>query len=253
MGGCVTFRGVRRLFLKLNRTSMRSVNRGGNVLSPTQQVELLAAYPVLRNLPLSLWRVVVSEGQGLRIPAGNVLFDADSPCRLYLMVVSGSIRVVKPADSGRELLLYRVQPGDSCILTVSCLLGDCVYQARGIVEADLLCVTTGRPVFMQWVESSPEFRAFIFRFFGERVTQLMELIEAVAFRKLDQRLAERLLRNGPAIEATHQGLADELGSVREVISRILEDFRAQDLVRLDRGQIHVLNRPALEKLAHPVS
>jgi len=178
-------------------------------------------------------------------------FDEASPCQSYLMVISGAVRVVKPVSNGRELLLYRVQPGESCILTVSCLLGDCSYQARGIIETDLVCVVVPRSVFLQMVEQSPEFRTYIFRFFGERVTHLMELIEAVAFRKLDRRLAQFLLKNGPLIEVTHQSLAAELGSVREVVSRILEDFRAQGIVQLDRGQIHVLDEKALEKLAYP--
>ncbi len=151
------------------------------------------------------------------------------------------------------LLLYRVTPGDNCILTVSCLLGDCSYQARGVVEADLAGVSISRRVFLQLVEQSLEFRTYIFRFFGERVTQLMELIAAVAFRRLDQRLAALLLMHGPVIATTHQSLADELGSVREVISRILEDFQAQNIVQLDRGQVNVLDGEALRKRAHSMS
>jgi len=219
------------------------------MLNETQQTELLEAYPVLRHLSPSLWRSVASEGQSLRLPAGSLAFDEASPCHAYLMVTSGAVRVVKPASSGRELLLYRVLPGDSCILTVSGLLGDCDYQARGVVEADLACIAIARPVFMQLVENTPKFRVYLFRFFGERAAQLMALIEAVAFRKLDQRLAALLLVSGPAIEATHQSLADELGSVREVVSRILEDFRAQNIVQLDRGHIRILDRLALQKRA----
>jgi CRP/FNR family transcriptional regulator len=103
---------------------------------------------------------------------------------------------------------------------------------------------------MQLVEQSLEFRKYIFRFFGERVTQLMELIDAVAFRRLDQRLAALLLMHGSVIAATHQNLADELGSVREVISRILGDFQKENIIHLDRGQIFILNREALQKRAH---
>ena len=221
------------------------------MLSDNQKIELLAAYPVLRLLPPRVWSSVGSEGKAVNLLTGSIAFDEASPCQSYLMVTSGAVRVVKPVSNGRELLLYRVQPGESCILTVSCLLGECSYQARGSVEADLACVVVPRSVFLQMVEQSPEFRTYIFRFFGERVTHLMELIEAVAFRKLDRRLAQFLLKNGPLIEVTHQSLAAELGSVREVVSRILEDFRAQGIVQLDRGQIHVLDEQALEKLAHP--
>jgi len=219
------------------------------MLSDNQQIELLTAYPVLRLLPPWVWQVVATEGKVVSLLAGSMAFDEASPCQSYLMVTSGAVRVVKPVSNGRELLLYRVQPGESCILTVSCLLGECSYQARGSVEADLACVIVPRAVFLQMVEQSPQFRTYIFRFFGERVTSLMELIEAVAFRKLDRRLAQFLLKNGPVIEVTHQSLAAELGSVREVVSRILEDFRAQGIVQLDRGQIHVFDQRALERLS----
>jgi CRP/FNR family transcriptional regulator, anaerobic regulatory protein len=218
------------------------------MLSENQQNKLLMAYPVLRQLPPQLWQVVISEGKDVNLTAGTVAFDEESPCASYLMVTSGMVRVVKPVSNGRELLLYRVKPGESCILTVSCLLGDCAYQARGIVETDLTCVIVPRPVFLNMVEESPDLRTYIFRFFGERVTHLMELIEAVAFRKLDRRLAEFLLKKGPVIEITHQKLAAELGSVREVVSRILEDLRAQGIVVLDRGKICVSDVQALEKL-----
>ena len=236
--------------IELNRSIARTVNHGGGVLNENQQIELLAAYPVLREVSPPLLHVVVSNGKNLNVPTGTIAFDEGTPCHSYLMVISGGVRVVRPASSGRELLLYRVLPGDNCILTVSCLLGDSSYQARGVVEADLACVSIARPVFLQLVEQSPEFRTYIFRFFGERVTRLMELIEAVAFCRLDQRLAALLLVNGPVIAATHQNLADELGSVREVVSRILGDFQAQNIVRLDRGQIVVLDREALQKRAY---
>lgn len=221
------------------------------MLSVTQQTELVAAYPVLRFLSSLIWQVVVSEAKVVNLTAGYIAFDEESPCQSYLMVTSGMVRVVKPVSNGRELLLYRVQPGESCILTVSCLLGDCSYQARGIVETNLACVIVPRSVFLNMVEESPEFRTYIFRFFGERVTHLMELIEAVAFRKLDRRLAEFLLKKGPVIEITHQKLAAELGSVREVVSRILEDLRSQGIVVLDRGKICVSDEQALERLASP--
>lgn len=183
------------------------------MLDQHQHTKLLAAYPVLQHLSPRIGQVVASEGKVLSLLSGSMAFDEGSPCQSYLMVTSGTVRVVKPVSNGRELLLYRVQPGDSCILTVSCLLGDCSYQARGNVETDLACVVVPRSVFLQMVEQSPEFRAYIFRFFGERLTHLMELIEAVAFRKLDRRLAQFLLKNSPVIEVTHQGLAAELGSV----------------------------------------
>jgi CRP/FNR family transcriptional regulator len=110
-------------------------------------------------------------------------------------------------------------------------------------------VSLPHALFIRLVEQSPTFRTFIFHFFGERLSRLMALIEEVAFRKLDQRLAALLLNNGGVLEATHQKLADELGSVREVVSRILGDFQGQGIVRLERGQIRILDKVALERMA----
>jgi CRP/FNR family transcriptional regulator, anaerobic regulatory protein len=225
-------------------------SREARVINKYQESELLAAYPVLRALPPALWRSVVFNGQGIAAAVNTLAFEEGDSCHSYLMVTSGGIRVIKPTSLGRELLLYRVMRGDDCILTVSCLLGACSYQARGIVEADLAGVSISREVFLQLVEQSPEFRINIFHMFGERVTRLMELIDAVAFRRLDQRLAALLLLHGPVIAATHQSLADDLGSVREVVSRILGNFQAQNILRLDRGQIFVLDREALRQRVH---
>jgi CRP/FNR family transcriptional regulator len=204
----------------------------------------------MRELPPRWWQAVICEGQSLSLAAGSLVFDEGSPCPSYILVTSGSVRVIRSTSSGRELMLYRVMPGDDCILTVSCLLGECAYQARGVVEADLTAVLIERPMFLQLIAQSAEFRTAVFRFFGERVTRLMELIEAATFRRLDQRLAALLLMRGPVMTTTHQNLADELGSVREVISRILEDFQAQHIVRLDRGQVDVLDEAALRKRAY---
>jgi len=202
-------------------------------------------------VPFHLRRLIQDGAQLISLPAGHTLFDVDSPCPAFLLLVSGTIRVSKPASSGREILLYKVQPGESCILTVGCLLGDVTYPARGVIESEVHGAAISRDHFIRLIEQSPPVRQFIFRFFGERLTRLLELIEQVAFRRLDQRLAALLLVNSGPVEATHQKLADELGSVREVVSRILEDFQEQRIVQLERGQIRILDRVALERRAYP--
>ena len=220
------------------------------MIMPIEFDALVAVYPVLRDVPFHLRRMVQDDAQPVSLPAGHMLFDVDSPCRAFLWLVSGTIRVTRPLGSGREILLYRVQPGESCILTVSCLLGDAAYPARGVIESDAHGAALSRDHFIRLIEQSPPVRQFIFRFFGERLARLLELIEQVAFRRLDQRLAALLLANSGSVEATHQKLADELGSVREVVSRILEDFQEQRIVQLERGQIRILDRVALERRAH---
>ncbi|MBW7886380.1 MAG: Crp/Fnr family transcriptional regulator [Caldilineaceae bacterium] len=187
--------------------------------------------------------------QRVSAPAGQVLFDLDSPCSLFLLLYAGGLRVIKPAVSGREIVLYRLAPGDSCILTVSCLLGHTSYPARGVVESDLVAYAISQPMFSRLLAESGPFRTFVFHRFAERIADLMQLVEEVAFGQMDQRLAALLASRGPVIEATHQQLADELGTVREVVSRRLKQLEQGGLVRLERGQVIVVNGQGLRELA----
>ena len=218
------------------------------MLSLSEFLELSRVYPVLHELPADLQGCVLQEAQVLQAPADTILFDMESECRSFVMVMQGSIRVSYPTHR-RELLLYHVLPGDSCIMTVSCLLGETVYQAHGVVEHDLVAAMLPSVVFRDLILQSSDFRVFVFRFFSDRILQLVALIQEVAFERLDQRLARLLLAHPDRIVSTHQQLADDLGTVREVVSRYLKEFDTRGLVRLGRGEIYILDRPSLEALA----
>ncbi|MDP2196716.1 MAG: Crp/Fnr family transcriptional regulator [Rhodocyclaceae bacterium] len=205
-------------------------------------------YPVLQTVPLPLQARLASEARQMAAPAGTVLFDERQPCQGFPLVLSGAIRVAKLAANGRELPLYRVLPGESCIITSSCLLGHIDYNARGVAEGDTTLLLLPRPLFDDLLAQTP-FRDFVFKLFSERIVELMQLIEEVAFRKLDQRLANLLLGKGRQLHTTHQQLADELGSVREMVSRLLKGFADQGLVRLGREQIEILDAAGLRKVA----
>jgi CRP/FNR family transcriptional regulator len=210
--------------------------------------ELVALYPVLAKLPAALLQRIVDTLQTLSVPAGTTVFDEHQPCRGFPFVLAGAIRVVKPSASGRELPLYRVLAGESCILSSSCLLGHADYNARGVSEGPTTLALLPRPLFDEML-GEPAFRDFVFALFAARMAGLMQLVEEVAFRKLDQRLAALLLGKGRVVHATHQQLADELGSVREMVSRLLKGFAEQGLVRLGREQIEVLDAAGLRKVA----
>lgn len=211
-------------------------------------MRLHALYPVLEAIPTPLRERVTAIWQGMTLPAGTVLFDERQPCQGFPFVLSGSIRVVKLATNGRELPLYKVQAGESCIITLSCLLGHADYNARGVCESETTLALLPRALFDELL-AVPAFRDFVFALFAERIAELMQLIEEVAFRKLDQRLAKRLLGKGRVLHTTHQQLADELGSVREMISRLLKGFADQGLVRLGREQIEILDPAGLRRIA----
>lgn len=209
---------------------------------------LAELYPVLEDLPAPLRERLAAEAQAMTIPAGTVLFDELQPCQGFPFVLNGCIRVVKLAANGRELPLYKVLPGESCIITSSCLLGHADYNARGITESETSLVLLPRALFDDLLGTTA-FRDFVFHLFSERIAELMHLIEEVAFRKLDQRLANLLLGKGRQLHTTHQHLADELGSVREMVSRLLKGFADQGLVRLGREQIEILDPAGLRKIA----
>jgi CRP/FNR family transcriptional regulator len=212
------------------------------------ETELLQLYPVLDALPDDLRRKTFAQAQTMTVPDGAVLFDERQPCQGFPFILHGGIRVAKAAANGRELPLYRVLPGESCIITSSCLLGHADYNARGVTEGPTTLVLLPRPLFDELL-AQPAFRDFVFRLFAERMADLMQLIEEVAFRKLDQRLAGLLLGKGKLLHATHQQLADELGSVREMVSRLLKNFAEQGLVRLGREQVEILDPQGLRRIA----
>ena len=212
--------------------------------------KLLDFYPALAGLPDAALARLLAPGAAMHIPAGAEIFSERQPCRGFPLILEGCIKVVKLAASGRELVLYRVAPGGSCIITSSCLLGRTDYNARGIAEVPLtLLVLPVRDFAALMVEHAP-FRDFVFHLFAERIGELMQLVEEVAFARLDQRLAKLLLaRNETVLSVTHQQLADELGSVREIVSRLLKGFAAQGLVALGREQVTLLDRDGLQKIA----
>ncbi|PZR29415.1 MAG: transcriptional regulator [Azospira oryzae] len=211
---------------------------------------LLALYPSLAALPADQLAALCRPEALLRLPAGTQLFAERQSCQGFPLLLEGSIKVVKTAASGREMLLYRVEPGESCIITSSCLLGHAPYTARGEAETPITLLILPSPVFDRLVAEQARFRDFVFHLFSERLAELMQLVEEVAFHRLDQRLAKLLLaKNGDTLHATHQQLAEELGSVREIVSRLLKGFAAQGLVALGREQIGILDRNGLKSLA----
>lgn len=219
------------------------------MLDSNTQALLLQHYPMLQSLPASQLEDLQADAAFMRVPAGTVMFDENQPCQGFPLLLSGNVRVIKAAANGRELQLYRVSPGESCILTSSCLLGHAPYHARGIAETETEMVALPPATFKKLLSTHEPFRDYIFSLFSERLTDLMQLVSAVAFQKLDQRLAALLIAKPNPVHATHQALADELGSVREIVSRLLKNFSEQGWVRLGREQIEVADAAALKRLA----
>ncbi len=196
--------------------------------------ELRALYPALDGLADAVLARVLAQAQVLHVPAGTQMFGEGSPCRQFPLVLEGSIRVAKASD-GRELQLYRVTPGESCVLTGGCLVGGRDYPASGVVERNARLVVLPKPVFDELLATHAPFRQYVFSLFAERLTDMMALVEAVAFHKLDRRVATALLGRGPIVALTHQQLAAARRSERAIVTRILRGLPDQGWVNSGRG------------------
>jgi CRP/FNR family transcriptional regulator, anaerobic regulatory protein len=210
--------------------------------------DTLALYPALDALSPSARARLLLSSQQIKLPAGAQVFDEHQRCGGFPFVLEGAIRVIKRSAQGRELPLYRVLPGETCIVSTGCLLGHADYNATGFTERDTTLLVLPQSAFESLLGETA-FRNFIFTLFSERIAELMQLIEEVAFRRLDARLANHLLGRGRVLHTTHQQLADELGSVREIVSRLLKGFADQGLVRLSREQIEVIDPAGLRRIA----
>ena len=211
---------------------------------------IITSYLAFSGLPPERFEALLRELTAMRFPAGAEVFVERQPCQGFPLVVEGRLKVVKLSSNGRELMLYRVQPGGSCIITSSCLLGHTDYNARGIAETDLTLRLIPAGTFWRLMAEHVPFRDFVFNLLADRISELMQLVEEVAFARLDQRLARLLMAHqDDVLRVTHQQLADELGSVREIVSRLLKGFAEQGLVSLGREHLAIVNRDELRKLA----
>jgi len=212
----------------------------------------LSHFPGLRKLKPEVLRPLLETSQQIRLPAGTRLFGPGQAPKAYLLLIDGTVRVQQVSEAGREIVLYRVSGGESCALTTACLMGYDEYQAEGIAETDVEAISIPRTTFDDLIARSPEFRRFVFTAFSRRVTDLFHVIEEVAFARIDVRLAQRLLDLADPdghIDLTHQQLAAELGTAREVISRQLNEFQRRGWISTSRGAINISRPDALRRLA----
>jgi CRP/FNR family transcriptional regulator len=205
------------------------------------------ACTLISGLPESMLASVCDRSELMSFEPNQLLFDSGSTCAMLPLVLSGSIRVFKRSKSGREISLYRVSSDQLCIVTLGCLLGGDNYPATGVTEEAVSMISVPNNLFQELVGSHEGFRELVFSQFSARITGLMELVDEVAFQQLDQRLAYLLSKRGPVINDSHQQIADELGSVREIVSRILKQFEARGWVLLARKRIQVIDPEKLEE------
>ncbi len=207
------------------------------------------AFPSLDALDAASRDLLFRAARRVSVPAGAAVFRPGNPCESYVFVIDGTVRVQQVAEDGREIVLYRLERGETCVLTTACLLAREDYAAEALAETAVEAAILPGGVFRELLHRSAPFRDFVFATFGMRIVDFMQVIEEVAFRRIDLRLARRLLeRSGGAdrLALTHQELAVELGTAREVVSRQLKEFERRGWVGLGRGHVAIRDRGAIE-------
>lgn len=214
-------------------------------------MDWISKFPALSSLDAADRRFLEAHAQPVSLAAGQPVFAPGKRPDAFLLVMQGTVRVHQFAASGREIVLYRVSDGESCIMTTACLLSDEEYLAEGVTETAVRAVALGKVHFEQLIGRSPGFRRFVFARYASRIARLMAVLEDVAFERIDRRLARALLAlaHGEVVDATHQVLAVELGSAREVISRQIKEFTRRGWIEPARGQIRIVDPEALRELA----
>jgi CRP/FNR family transcriptional regulator len=208
-------------------------------------------FPALAAIDDAAWRRTAALAAIVTVDAGTVLFRDGDACAGYVLVLDGSVRVQKMDANGREIVLYRVEQRQTCMLTTSCLLGGTAYPAEGVAEVRTRLAMLPAAAFDRAIGESTAFRRFVHAAISHRIADLMLLIEDVAFGRMDMRLSRLLLRRADGkdmLAVTHQDLAVELGTAREVVSRLLKDFEFRGLVHLGRGEVGLLDRVRLQAL-----
>jgi CRP/FNR family transcriptional regulator len=204
--------------------------------------EFLKAFAVFRNAAAGLVEGLLSVSREQTVPAGKQIYAEGDACSAIAFVVSGDIRVFKLGETGREITLYEIGPGETCILNASCILSGRTYPANAVAITDVDMLLIPSAAFRRLVDEHEAMRDFVFTLLSLRLSAVMELVEEVAFGRMDQRLMEYLVEKSEnsVLGTTHQKIANDLGTSREVVSRLLKDFERKQEVRLSRNSITLL-------------
>lgn len=213
--------------------------------------ELSTIYPELANITDPLWLETIEQAKSMNVAADTTLFSSTATCNNFMLILEGTIRIYQTAPDGREITLYRVQAGDLCILSLNSLLKKKSFNAIAVSESPVKALALSSENFKNMMNSSQMFRDYVINILTERLCETIYMVQETAFNHLNMRLACMLgslfeRNKGSALKITHQEIAFELGTTREVISRILKDFERQNCVKLSRGQIELASADGLK-------
>ena len=221
--------------------------------SPAQQQFVRERLPVIEKASASFQQDFFDNAVIVNIPKGHAIASEGSACGQLAIVLSGDVRVYKLGDSGREITLYRIRSGDSCVLTASCIMSDLPFPAIAESESDVQAVVLPATKVRDWLTESKAWCQFVFALISKRLAEVISVLEEVTFLHMDERIAAYLIAlAGKGVEhhVTHHQIAADLGTTREVVSRILKAFEVKNYIEMARGYIKINNLDALRNFRH---
>jgi CRP/FNR family transcriptional regulator len=185
----------------------------------------------------------IDHAEIIEIDPGTVILKENQFIKVVPLVLEGSIKLRKLDPNGREIVFYHIEPGESCILSITSCLNDKESQAEAIVEKKTRLVVIEAEKIRSWMDKFPSWRKFVVKLYYNRMAELMTLVDLVLFKSVDARLIQHLKDHAinSEVETTHQQLAGELGTAREVISRLLKQMERDRLISLERGRVKIIN------------
>ncbi len=217
------------------------------MLSEREFADLCIFYPDVRGVSEARQAELKRAARVARAPAGSRLYGVGDPCEAFVFVLGGRLRAVRRNGAGRTLTLYEVRPGSVCSLSILCLFSGSPAPAEAIVVDDLTAVAVPRDAFVSLADE-PAFRSFLFTAAAQRQRAMLDLLADAVFHTVERRLGRLLLSEEQPLRATHQQLAEHLGTAREVVSRTLKDLESRSVLRLQRGAITLVDPGALRTM-----
>ncbi len=213
--------------------------------------DVLRLFPVVGRLSAAQQEEFFSRVGRADLEQGSAVCSEGQSCTHLPLVLSGSVRVFKLSESGREITLYRIEAGQSCVLTASCMIGGAPFPANAVIDDSVTALLVPLGQVQSWMQASGAWRDFMFSLVAERLAEVISVVEEVAFRRVDARIADYILHKADPdgrLARTHQTIAFDLGTSREVVTRILKDLECRGIVSLARGELQLRDRKGLESL-----
>ena len=214
--------------------------------------QLLTNYSFLDNPDSDLMNDIKSYGTFKKIDKGEYIFLENDNCNYFSFIISGEVRVFKAGETGREITLYRFGTGESCILTLSCLLGNNHFPAIAVTEDDIEAILVPSKIIREWFTSHQSFRDYAFDILSKRLSDVIMVINEIAFKRVDERVSEYLINHSDSegsLNTTHKNIAVDLGTSREVITRVLKEMESSGILIISRGKIDITNIDGLRKFS----